>query len=75
VPAPPTIVHAPNFLDRTIFNVLIEPTNKEFALSDTTMGLLAHPLPFVFITVFIPAGRCLRASMPVARPVCDLRHG
>ena len=26
---------------RTIFNVLIEPIKKKFALSDTTMGLLA----------------------------------
>jgi hypothetical protein len=36
-----TIVYSLNFLDRTIFNVLIEPIKKEFALSDTTMGLLA----------------------------------
>src|ERR1700744_665699 len=37
-----TIVYALNFLDRTIFNVLIEPIKKEFVLSDTTMGLLAR---------------------------------
>ena len=36
-----TVVYALNFLDRTIFNVLIEPIKKEFVLSDTTMGLLA----------------------------------
>src|SRR6195952_4971633 len=36
-----TIVYALNFLARTIFNVLIEPIKKEFALSDTMMGLLA----------------------------------
>src|ERR1039458_5702036 len=36
-----TVVYALNFLDRTIFNVLIEPIKKEFALSDTAMGLLA----------------------------------
>src|SRR6201986_3376855 len=36
-----TIVYALNFLDRTIFNALIEPIKKEFVLSDTTMGLLA----------------------------------
>ena len=36
-----TVVYALNFLDRTIFNVLIEPIKKEFALSDTTMGLQA----------------------------------
>ena len=36
-----TFIYALNFLDRTIFNVLIEPIKKEFALSDTTMGLLA----------------------------------
>ena len=29
-----TVVYALNFLDRTIFNVLIEPIKKEFALSD-----------------------------------------
>ncbi|WP_456681611.1 spinster family MFS transporter [Bradyrhizobium sp. USDA 3311] len=36
-----TVIYALNFLDRTIFNVLIEPIKKEFALSDTMMGLLA----------------------------------
>jgi sugar phosphate permease len=36
-----TVVYALNFLDRTIFNVLIEAIKKEFVLSDTTMGLLA----------------------------------
>ena len=36
-----TIIYALNFLDRTIFNVLIEPIKKEFSLSDTMMGLLA----------------------------------
>ena len=29
-----TVVYAANFLDRTIFNVLIEPIKKEFALSN-----------------------------------------
>src|SRR6201997_5666796 len=37
-----TVVYPLNFLDRTIFNVLIEPIKKEFGLSDTTMGLLAR---------------------------------
>lgn len=36
-----TIIYALNFLDRTIFNVLIEPIKKEFQFSDTMMGLLA----------------------------------
>jgi len=36
-----TAIYALNFLDRTIFNVLIEPIKHEFALSDTMMGLLA----------------------------------
>lgn len=36
-----TIIYALNFLDRTIFNVLIEPIKKEFSLSDSMMGLLA----------------------------------
>ena len=39
-----TIIYALNFLDRTIFNVLIEPIKKEFQLSDT-MGL---PCPNIF---------------------------
>jgi hypothetical protein len=33
-----TVIYALNFPDRTIFNILIEPIKKEFALSDTTMG-------------------------------------
>src|SRR6201988_5487994 len=53
-----TIVYALNFLDRTIFNVLIEPIKKEFTLSDTTMGLLAGfgLVPF-YSLLGIPIGR------------------
>ncbi|MBV9395085.1 MAG: MFS transporter, partial [Methylobacteriaceae bacterium] len=36
-----TLIYGLNFLDRTIFNVLIEPIKREFQLSDTAMGLLA----------------------------------
>src|SRR5450756_2324628 len=50
-----TVVYALNFLDRTIFNVLIEPIKKEFTLSDTTMGLLAG---FGFVLFY---------SLPIAR--------
>src|SRR5438067_4744261 len=53
-----TIVYALNFLDRTIFNVLIEPIKKEFALSDTTMGLLAG---FGFVLFYSLLG------IPIAR--------
>jgi predicted MFS family arabinose efflux permease len=53
-----TIIYALNFLDRTIFNVLIEPIKKEFALSDTTMGLLAG---FGFVLFYSLAG------IPIAR--------
>src|ERR1700754_4423240 len=53
-----TIVYALNFLDRTIFNVLIEPIKKEFALSDTMMGLLAG---FGFVLVYSLLG------IPIAR--------
>src|ERR1700712_5316462 len=53
-----TVVYALNFLDRTIFNVLIEPIKKEFALSDTTMGLLAG---FGFVLFYSPLG------IPIAR--------
>src|SRR4029078_12766906 len=53
-----TIIYALNFLDRTIFNVLIEPIKKEFALSDTTMGLLAG---FGFVLVYSLLG------IPIAR--------
>src|SRR5690349_11698001 len=53
-----TIVYALNFLDRTIFNVLIEPIKKEFALSDTMMGLLAG---FGFVVFYSTLG------IPIAR--------
>ena len=53
-----TIIYALNFLDRTIFNVLIEPIKKEFVLSDTTMGLLAG---FGFVLFYSLLG------IPIAR--------
>jgi MFS family permease len=53
-----TAVYALNFLDRTIFNVLIEPIKKEFSLSDTTMGLLAG---FGFVLFYSLLG------IPIAR--------
>src|SRR6202043_768916 len=53
-----TLVYALNFLDRTIFNVLIEPIKKEFVLSDTTMGLLAG---FGFVLFYSVLG------IPIAR--------
>src|SRR5689334_9195882 len=59
-----TIVYALNFLDRTIFNVLIEPIKKEFVLSDTTMGLLAG---FGFVLFYSVLG------IPIAR-LADRRN-
>ncbi len=59
-----TVVYALNFLDRTIFNVLIEPIKKEFVLSDTTMGLLAG---FGFVLFYSALG------IPIARFVCAAR--
>src|SRR5436305_8745252 len=53
-----TLVYALNFLDRTIFNVLIEPIKKEFQLSDTMLGLLAG---FGFVLMYSVLG------MPIAR--------
>jgi MFS family permease len=53
-----TAIYALNFLDRTIFNVLIEPIKKEFALSDTVMGLLAG---FGFVLFYSVLG------IPIAR--------
>src|SRR6202789_4020094 len=53
-----TAVYALNFLDRTIFNVLIEPIKKEFTLSDTAMGLLAG---FGFVLFYSLLG------IPIAR--------
>src|SRR5690242_12891831 len=53
-----TIIYGLNFLDRTIFNVLIEPIKKEFVLSDTTMGLLAG---FGFVLFYSLLG------IPIAR--------
>src|SRR6266513_1493100 len=70
-----TVIYALNFLDRTIFNVLIEPIKKEFALSDTTMGLLAG---FGFVLFYsllgIPIARLADADTR-ERQRCDaLRH-
>src|ERR1700704_4952234 len=53
-----TIVYALNFLDPTIFHVLIEPIKKEFTLSDTTIGLLAG---FGFVLFYSLLG------IPIAR--------
>ena len=53
-----TVIYALNFLDRTIFNVLIEPIKKEFQLSDTMLGLLAG---FGFVLMYSVLG------MPIAR--------
>jgi MFS family permease len=53
-----TLIYALNFLDRTIFNVLIEPIKKEFSLSDTAMGLLAG---FGFVLFYSLMG------IPIAR--------
>jgi MFS family permease len=53
-----TLVYALNFLDRTIFNVLIEPIKKEFVLDDTTIGLLAG---FGFVLFYSVLG------IPIAR--------
>jgi len=53
-----TLVYALNFLDRTIFNVLIEPIKKEFQLTDTMLGLLAG---FGFVLMYSVLG------MPIAR--------
>jgi predicted MFS family arabinose efflux permease len=53
-----TLIYALNFLDRTIFNVLIEPIKREFALSDTAMGLLAG---FGFVLFYSLMG------IPIAR--------
>jgi MFS family permease len=53
-----TLSYALNFLDRTIFNVLIEPIKKEFQLSDTMLGLLAG---FGFVLMYSVLG------VPIAR--------
>jgi MFS family permease len=53
-----TLIYGLNFLDRTIFNVLIEPIKKEFGLSDTAIGLLAG---FGFVALYSALG------MPIAR--------
>jgi MFS family permease len=53
-----TLIYGLNFLDRTIFNVLIEPIKREFHLSDTMMGLLAG---FGFVLIYSAVG------IPIAR--------
>lgn len=53
-----TVIYGLNFLDRTVFNVLIEPIKAEFKLSDTTMGLVAG---FGFVLFYSLLG------IPIAR--------
>jgi MFS family permease len=53
-----TVIYGLNFLDRTIFNVLIEPIKHEFELSDTTIGLVAG---FGFVLFYSLLG------IPIAR--------
>ena len=53
-----TLIYGLNFLDRTIFNVLIQPIKKEFGLSDTAIGMLAG---FGFVALYSALG------MPIAR--------
>ena len=53
-----TVIYALNFLDRTVFNVLIEPIKREFKLSDTTIGLVAG---FGFVLFYSLLG------IPIAR--------
>src|SRR3954466_9762062 len=53
-----TIIYALNFLDRTIFNVLIEPIKREFQLSDMAMGLLAG---FGFVPFYLALGMFRRS--------------
>jgi hypothetical protein len=60
-----TVAYALNFLDRTIFNVLIEPIKKEFTLSDTTMGLLAG---FGFVLFYSLLGIPIARSDLVSSP-------
>ncbi len=62
-----TIAYALNFLDRTIFNVLIEPIKKEFALSDTTMGPLAAAATTLGALLFVWAAQFIRADIRRAR--------
>jgi predicted MFS family arabinose efflux permease len=53
-----TLVFAFSFLDRVIFNVLLEPIRREFDLSDTVMGLLSG---FAFVAFYT------LLSFPVSR--------
>src|SRR3984893_1742322 len=59
-----TVIYGLNFLDRTIFNVLIEPIRTEFALSDTVIGVLAG---FGFVLMYAACG------IPIAR-LADRRN-
>ena len=53
-----TLVYSVNFLDRTVFNVLIDPIKKELGLSDTVMGLIAGPgFIFFYAVTGIPFAR------------------
>lgn len=46
-----------NFFDRLIIGAVAEPLRKEFALSDTSLGLLATAFTLVYAVVGIPFGR------------------
>jgi len=65
-----TVVYALNFLDRTIFNVLIEPIKKEFALSDTTMACSQ-----ALVSCFLFTARHPHSRVAIAQPAQHRRGG
>lgn len=46
-----------NFYDRQVFSAVIEPVRKEWALSDSTLGLVGTAFTLLYAVVGLPLGR------------------
>lgn len=45
-----------NFYDRTLMGALVEPMRKEFALSDTQIGLMGSAFIWIYAVIGVPLG-------------------
>ena len=50
-------INAMNFFDRQIPSAVTEPIRKEWALSDTQVGLLGTAFTLIYAAVGVPLGR------------------
>lgn len=58
-------INTMNFFDRQVLAAVAEPIRKEFALSDSALGLLGTAFTLVYATIGVPLGRL---SDRVSRP-------